>query len=130
MEPTQIASSVISGTVDFVASTNFGQFLMKKCDAILRTFEIPAKYSVKGDSKADNRELPWLLFWIVLINLQIFRTVSSTILVKLNRKPIEAAHIVSKLQKWRRSLRSIRFRGLRKIREQQNGNAGRTAFVL
>lgn len=117
-----IILNFVNNILELVASTSFGQFIIKKIDSVLWILEKPAKYCVHGDSKADNRDLPWLLFWTVLIYLQIFRVVFSMILIQFNKSPIEPIDVVKYLQKWRRSLRSIRFRGLRKIRESRVGN--------
>ncbi len=85
------------------------------------TIEKPAKYCVDGESKKSDRNLPWPIFWTVIINLQIFRIVYSTISVQFYKKSVETKDIVKQLQTWRRTLRSIRFEGLRNIRESQNG---------
>lgn len=128
--------SVVNSIIEYLASTSFGQFIVKKLDSVLWTLERPAKYCVRGDSKADNRDLPWLLFWTVLIYMQIFRVVFSTILIQFNKSPIEPNDVVIYLQKWRRSLRSIRFKGLRKIRESRvgteklNGNSGKSCLII
>lgn len=122
MEPTTDASTFSSKIVEFVASTYLGQFFIKKLDTVLRTLEKPAKYCVAGNSKVDNRKLPWPVFWMVLINLRIFRVVFSIILVQFNKDPIEPKDIVNNIQIWRRNLRCIRFDGLRKIREARLEN--------
>lgn len=127
-------SSYSSKIVEFVASTKFGQFLIKKFADLLLILEQPAKYCVNGESDGEKRKLPWLVFWTVLLYLQLFRVVISMILVQFNRNPIEAKDVVKCLQTWRRSLRSIRFRGLRKNRESQsgkeksNGNGGKIVY--
>lgn len=127
-------SSYTSKIVEFMAATKFGQFLIKKFIDLLLIIELPAKYCVNGESSGESRKLPWLVFWTVLIYLQLFRVVISMILVQFNRDPIEAKDVVKCLQTWRRSLRSIRFRGLRKNRESQfgkeksNGNGGKIFY--
>lgn len=131
MEQTVVASSIVSSIFEFLASTNLGQFCIKKVDSVLWTIEKPAKYCVDGNSKTDNRDLPWIVFWTVLIYLQIFRVVLSNILIQFDNKPIEPKDIVKFLQRWRRTLRSVRFKGLRKIREERvghksNGNGGKS----
>lgn len=128
-ESNMAGSSFMGKILESVASTNFGQFVIKTLDLLLWTIEKPAKYCVNGGSNTDTRKLAWPVFWTVLINLQIFRLVFSTILQQFNGNRLETKDIVRCVQKWRRSLRSIRFRGLRKIREEQsknaNGNSGK-----
>lgn len=121
-------SSYMSKCLEFVASTQWGQFLIKKIDTMLWAIEMPAKSCVEGESKGDSRKMPWPVFWTVYIYLQIFRVIVSKIFVQINKNPIEPKDIVKNLQKWRRTLRCIRFRGLRTIRESRfsaeksNGN--------
>lgn len=112
-------SSYVNKSVEFVASTQSGQYFIKKLDTVLWAIEKPAKYCVDGESNGDRQKLPWPVFWTVFIYLQIFRVVLS----KLVKNPIQPMDIVKILQKWRRTLRSIRFRGLRKIREYRLGTA-------
>lgn len=122
MEDTISTPTFSSTVLVFVASTRLGQFFIKKIDAVLQTLEQPAKHCVAGNSKVDNRELPWPVFWAVLISLQIFRVIFSLIWVQFNKDPIEPKDVVKNIQIWRRTLRSIRFEGLRKIREGQSEN--------
>lgn len=122
MELTSLISTLIGKIFEFVASTNFGQFCIKKIDSLLWTLEKPAVYCVDGVDSDANQQLSWPVFWTVLINIQIFRVVISKILVQFNGNPVESKDIVKNLKKWRRSLRSLRFRGLRKMREAVNEN--------
>ncbi|KAG4070253.1 hypothetical protein HA402_009816 [Bradysia odoriphaga] len=107
--------------LDFVASTHLGQFAIKKIDVLLWSLEKPARYSADGEYKNDSLNLPWPIFMVILINMQILRIICSTVSVHFNKGPIEPKDIVKSLQKWRRMLRSIRFRGLRSMRESQYG---------
>lgn len=122
MEFSKLMSTFIGHILELVASTSIGQFVIKKVDSLLWTLEQPAIYCVNGETSGYNRKLSWLVFWTVLINIQIFRVVSSTVLIKFNKSPIEPKDIVIRLQKWRRYLRSIRFRGLRQMRESKNAD--------
>lgn len=124
-----IGQYILNGIVEFLASTRLGQFSIKKIDAIFWRLEQVGKYSVQEDTKAENkkcikhanmeRPLSWPIFWIVLIGLHMFRAASSLILVKFNKNPIGSKDIIKNVQKWRRYLRSVRFSGLQKIREQE-----------
>lgn len=129
MDLSTLMSTFVGHILEFVASTSIGQFAIKKFDALLWTLERPATYCVDGKSSGYNRKLSGPVFWTVLINIQIFRVALSTVLIRFNQSPIEPKDIVIRLQKWRRYLRSIRFRGLRQIREGEsnyaNGNDGK-----
>lgn len=123
-----LSQSVVNVIVEFLASTKFGQFCIKKVDRTFWSLEQVGKYSVVEASRAKNNKflqankehpLKWLVFWVILFYMQIFRVVSSMILVKFNKNPIDSKDIVKALQKWRRMLLSIRFAGLQKNREQQ-----------
>lgn len=116
--------------MEFVAATSFGQYFIKKIDSLLRTLERPAKYCVNGEDKAENLDPSWPVFWTVFIYLQIFRVALSTVCVLFNQSPIEPMDIVKNLRKWRRTLRSIRFRGLQKIWENENGNGGKRFLTI
>lgn len=110
-------STFTSKALETVVATPFGQFFIKKIDAVLATIVQPAKYCADGgESKGESRKVSWPVFWIVLIYMQTFRVVYSTV---FNR--IESKDIVSTLQRWRRMLRAVRFRGLRKRRESKFG---------
>lgn len=124
-------TSNVPKLLEFIASTHFGQYLIRKVDSLLWTFESPAKYGVHGKRVNESRTLPWPIFWTLYFYMQIFRMVFSMILLPLNKNPIEMKDIVTTIQTWRRALRSIRFRGLRSIREandsktKENGTDGR-----
>ncbi|XP_037051130.1 dentin sialophosphoprotein-like isoform X2 [Bradysia coprophila] len=107
--------------LDCMASTHLGQFAIKKIDLVLWSLEKPARYSADGEYKKDSLNLPWPIFMTILVNMQILRIICSTVSVHFNKGSIEPKDIVKGLQKWRRTLRSIRFRGLRVMRESQCG---------
>lgn len=128
MELIAFGQSIVNVIVEFLASTKFGQFCIKKIDRTFWSLEQVGKYNVIKTSRAKknkfmqaNKEqsLKWLIFWVILIYMEIFRVAFSLILVKLNKNPIDSKDIVKALQKWRRMLLSIRFVGLQKIREQE-----------
>lgn len=118
--PKMAGSSYMSKCLEYVASTQWGQFFIKKIDTVLWAIEMPAKSCVEGESKGDSEKMPWPVFWTVFIYLQLFVIVSK-VLVILNINPIAPKDIVIILQKWRRTLRCVRFRGLRTIRESRFG---------
>lgn len=111
----------IDKTLEFVASKNFGQFLIKNLDLLLKMVERPAKYCIKGDDKYACYELSFPIFWATFFILQLARVTCSAFLGKFNRGPIEAVDVVKLIQRWRRNLRCLRFAGLRKMRESKNG---------
>lgn len=128
MEVATYAKTFLFEILESVAATNFGQFIVKKIDAVLGIFVQPAKYCVDGESKGENRKLSWPVFWMVCLYLQTVRVVLSTIFVQFNGNAIEPKDVVTTLQIWQRNLRSIRFGGLRKMnggKDTPNGNDGK-----
>lgn len=123
---------VVYGIVKFLASTRIIELLLKIFDTICRTLEQVGKYSVQEASKADNveneklgmvtdmkRPLPLLIFWVVLVDLHLFRVVFSMISVIANKKPIDIEDIVRSLRKIRRRCHSFRCSRSQKQRDQQ-----------
>lgn len=127
MEPISFVLTCINKIVELVASTNTGQFVIDKFDSLLWTLEQPAKYCVNGNrNKVDgNHKMAWPVFWTILIYLQFFRLIISTILVQFNERRIESEDIVKIIQKGRRTLHTIRFASFENV-EPSNGNGGNT----
>lgn len=121
-----LSRSILNAIVGFLASTKIGQFSIKQIDTIFWSVEQVGKYTILENSKAENNKfmrfymehrLPWLVFWILMIYMHLFRVIISMVLVKFNKSPIETKEIVKILQKWRRKLRSISSGGLQKEQE-------------
>lgn len=119
------STGALTKMLEYLASKRWGQKLIKKMDTLLWAVEKPAKYCLDGGESDDSGDstLPWPIFWTILIYLQMFRIIASMIMVQFNKTSIETADVVKAIRKWRRTLRSIRFRGLRQIRERKNGTA-------
>lgn len=102
--------------VKFLASTTVGQLFIKFIDRIFYFLVDVAKYSVAMDKKEKTKKIHnqagWIGFGLVLmvslLSVHLLHVALSTILVKLNKKPIESEDIAKTLKKWRRSLRSFR----------------------
>lgn len=121
MGPSALISTVIRNVLEYLSTKNFGQFIIKKLDAILWTVEKPAKFCVHGSKRFETYRISPAVFWTILIILQVVRMSLSNILVKCKKHPIEAIDVMKTIQKWRRTLRTIRFGGLQKMRESDIG---------
>ncbi|KAJ6641028.1 hypothetical protein Bhyg_05961 [Pseudolycoriella hygida] len=115
----------LSKILDATASTKLGQFLMKQVNIALWVLEKPAEYTVTGSGNGVGR-MPFIIFWAVYFSLHIFRIVASTIYVHFNKGPVESVDIMKNIVKWRKSWRSIRYKGMRKMRQNRHKSHDRT----
>ncbi|XP_067632705.1 uncharacterized protein Jabba isoform X2 [Eurosta solidaginis] len=105
-----------------MSATHIGQFLLKRGDMVLSTFEETAKWRLPADNPDFYliRPLPWIPFLFLIIILRILLIYLSIGALLLGDGPVTAKRFIYFIQTRRRKLRCIRMHGLRVIQEREN----------
>lgn len=111
----------IYGMAEKFAGTRIGQFVIERCDHLLRSIEETAKWSLPKDTLRVKlvRPFNWLIFLMLIVALRLIRVTLSIGALLIGNRPVTAHDMVYFLQTRRRKLRAIRLDGLKQIQRRE-----------